>query len=107
MNIAGKWTLGLVLSVVALLALFLSADSGEAAVREAALVVAVAAVIGVFGVLNWAFDDRQRQVLDAAPAAEPISLQAAALRPGQFSRPDARLVLAYFWASFLFFASAI
>ncbi len=102
MNTAGKWLLGLVLSALALLALFVSADSGEAMIRTAALVVAVAAVLGVFGVLNWAFDDKQRQVLGATPVAGPTVLQ-----PGQFSRPDARLVLAYFWASFLFFASAI
>lgn len=110
MNIAAKWTLGLVLSVVALLALFLAADSGEAGVRTAALVVTVAAVLGVFGVLNWAFDDQQRVARGGESfQTPPLASSTAAQVPqaGRFSRPDARLVLAYFWASFLFFASAI
>jgi cytochrome c oxidase subunit 1 len=111
MNIAGKWTLGLILASFALLALFVSADSGEAAVRTSALVVAVAAVLGVFGVLNWAFDDQQRVMLAAGPPPGLLRAPLVAVvlppRPGQFSRPDARLVLAYFWASFLFFVAGV
>ncbi|WP_428376763.1 cbb3-type cytochrome c oxidase subunit I [Lichenicoccus sp.] len=117
MNIGAKWLLGLILAVIALLALFVSADSGEAAVRTASLVVAVAMVLGVFGVLNWAFDDqqlalaaaRQRTTSGAAPsaAARSLALPSAATVQGRLARPDARLVLAYFWASFLFFAAGI
>ncbi len=112
MNIASKWTLGLVLSGLALLALFVSADSGEAAVRTAALVVAVAAVLSVFGVLNWAFDDQQRVMLVAGQPSgsslrAPLVTVVSPPRPGRFSRPDARLVLAFFWASFLSFAAGI
>ena len=67
MNIGAKWLLGLILAGIALLSLFVSADSGEAGVRTAALVVAVAMVLGVFGVLNWAFDDQQRALAGLQP----------------------------------------
>ena len=122
MNIGAKWLLGLILAGIALLSLFVSADSGEAGVRTAALVVAVAMVLGVFGVLNWAFDDQQRALAgiqprqaagDAAPPAGGMGGSIAwSLAPpvevrAGFARADARLVLAYFWASFLFFAAGI
>nr|WP_321984568.1 cbb3-type cytochrome c oxidase subunit I [uncultured Lichenicoccus sp.] len=122
MNNGSKWLLGLVLAGIALLALFVSAGSGEAGVRTASLVVAVASVLGIFGVLNWAFDDQQRalagfQLREAAGgalAATPLAPGSAAwslappfeVREG-LARADAHLVLAYFWASFLFFAAGI
>ena len=105
MHNAGKWVLGLALAVISLLALFVSADSGEAGIRTAALMVAVASVLGIFGVLNWAFDDTERAVLERS--APPPVVSRMPLRAGQFTRPDARIVLAYFWASFIFFAAGI